>query len=93
MKIRKTSQHMQLVVDGQEKVSGHCPSCNVLFDSVAEFYSNNAIGVILTGMGEDGKDGLVKMHHNGAYVIGQNEESCVVYGMPRAARAMQASMW
>lgn len=85
MKIRKGSPHMQLVVDGQEKVSGHCPSCNVLFDSVAEFYSNNAIGVILTGMGEDGKDGLVKMHNNGAYVIGQNEESCVVYGMPRAA--------
>jgi two-component system chemotaxis response regulator CheB len=66
-------------------VNGHRPSVDVLFDSVAELAGRNAVGVILTGMGRDGAAGLLKMRHSGARTIGQNEKSCVVYGMPRVA--------
>ncbi len=67
------------------KVSGHCPSVDVLFDSVADIAGRNAVGVILTGMGQDGANGLLKMRKKGAYTIGQDKESCVVYGMPMVA--------
>lgn len=68
-----------------DKVSGHCPSVDVLFSSVAETAGGNSIGVILTGMGRDGADGLLKMHKAGAFTIGQDKETCVVYGMPMEA--------
>ena len=67
------------------KVSGHCPSVDVMFDSVALTAGRNAVGVILTGMGQDGANGLLKMRQAGAYTIGQDKESCVVYGMPMVA--------
>lgn len=66
-------------------VNGHRPSVDVLFDSVAELAGRNAVGVILTGMGRDGAAGLLKMRYAGARTIGQNEKTCVVYGMPRVA--------
>lgn len=68
-----------------EKVSGHCPSVDVLFTSVAETAGSNAIGVILTGMGRDGAEGLLKMRNAGAFTVGQDKETCVVYGMPMEA--------
>lgn len=68
-----------------EKVSGHCPSVDVLFDSVARAAKNKSVGVILTGMGSDGAKGLLTMKKQGAYTLGQDEESSVVYGMPLAA--------
>lgn len=68
-----------------EKVNGHMPSVDVLFRSVAEVVKSNAVGIILTGMGHDGADGLLKMRKAGAYTIGQDQESCVVYGMPMVA--------
>ncbi len=68
-----------------EKVSGHCPSVDVMFRSVAEVAKSNAIGAILTGMGKDGADGLLKMKEAGAFTIGQDKETCVVYGMPMEA--------
>lgn len=68
-----------------EKVKGHCPSVEVLFDSVAAASGRDAVGVILTGMGSDGASGLLAMRKAGAYTIGQDEDSCVVYGMPRVA--------
>ncbi|MDR0222698.1 MAG: chemotaxis response regulator protein-glutamate methylesterase [Oscillospiraceae bacterium] len=68
-----------------EKVSGHCPSVDVLFESVAETAKNGAIGVILTGMGADGAKGLLSMKNAGAYTIGQDKETCIVYGMPMVA--------
>lgn len=68
-----------------EKVSGHCPSVDVLFESVAKNAGADAIGAILTGMGADGAEGLLKMRQAGAYTIGQDEETCVVYGMPCVA--------
>lgn len=71
-----------------EKVSGHCPSVDVLFDSVADTAGKHAIGVILTGMGADGARGITKMRRAGAYTIGQDRASCVVYGMPMEAFKM-----
>lgn len=68
-----------------EKVSGHCPSVDVLLTSVAEVAKENAVGVILTGMGGDGANGLLKMRQAGAYTIGQDKETCIVYGMPMVA--------
>ncbi|MDR1192900.1 MAG: chemotaxis response regulator protein-glutamate methylesterase [Peptococcaceae bacterium] len=68
-----------------EKVSGHCPSVDVMFHSAAEAAGSNCIGVILTGMGADGARGITQMRQAGAYTIGQNEETCVVYGMPMEA--------
>jgi two-component system chemotaxis response regulator CheB len=69
----------------RDPVNGHRPSVDVLFDSVAELAGRNAVGAILTGMGRDGASGLLKMRHAGARTIGQNEKTCVVYGMPRVA--------
>ena len=66
-------------------VNRHRPSVDVLFDSVARYAGRNAVGVILTGMGNDGAAGMLKMHQAGAYTIAQNEASCVVFGMPREA--------
>ena len=67
------------------KVSGHCPSVDVLFESVAKAAGKNAVGVILTGMGQDGATGLMSMRRVGARTIGQDKESSVVYGMPKVA--------
>ena len=85
MKVKNFGGNMQLDVNHGPKVNGHCPSVDVLFDSVADQIGNNALGVILTGMGADGANGLLKMRQQGAATIGQDEASCVVYGMPRAA--------
>lgn len=71
-------------------VSGHCPSVDVLFGSVANAAGAGAAGVILTGMGRDGAAGLRAMRAAGARCLGQSERSCVVYGMPRAARQLGA---
>lgn len=68
----------------------HRPSVDVLFDSAAEVVGRNAIGVILTGMGKDGACGLLHMRKAGARTFGQNEASCVVYGMPREAAEIGA---
>ena len=69
----------------EARVSGHCPSVDVLFHSVARTAGDKAIGVILTGMGADGAKGLLQMRRTGAETIGQDEASCVVYGMPKVA--------
>ena len=77
-------------LDRGEKVNGHCPSVDVLFHSVAKECKSNAIGVILTGMGYDGAKGLLAMQQAGAKTIGQDEASCVVYGMPKVAFEVDA---
>lgn len=71
-------------------VNGHRPSVDVLFDSVARLRGPRSVGVILTGMGRDGADGLLKMRQAGAITFGQDESSCVVYGMPKAAKSLGA---
>lgn len=75
---------------GAERVSRHLPSVDVLFASVAEACGPHALGVILTGMGDDGARGLLQMRQKGARTLGQDEATCVVYGMPRAAWARGA---
>ena len=68
-----------------QKVSGHMPSVDVLFRSVAKNVVGNKIGIIMTGMGKDGAEGLLEMRKKGAFTIGQDKASCVVYGMPMVA--------
>lgn len=66
-------------------VSRHRPSVNVLFRSAARYAGKNAIGVIMTGMGDDGAQGILEMKESGAYTLAQDEGSCVVFGMPKKA--------
>lgn len=73
-----------------EKVSGHCPSVDVLFESVAKAAGSKAMGILLTGMGGDGANGLLQMKKAGAHTVGQNKETCVVYGMPAVAMSLGA---
>ncbi len=91
MKVAKQGDGGYVIrITNEDKVSGHKPSVNVLFDSVAEAAGKNAMGVILTGMGDDGATGLLKMRQAGAYTVGQSPETCVVYGMPKVAYEMGA---
>lgn len=85
MKLVKVGGIYQVECSGVERVNGHCPSVDVLFYSVAKIAGKNAVGVILTGMGGDGAKGLLAMRNAGAKTIGQDEASCVVYGMPKVA--------
>jgi two-component system chemotaxis response regulator CheB len=71
--------------DGRESVSGHRPSATLLFGSMAEALGGEAIGVVLTGMGADGAEGLLELRRAGGYTIAEDESSAVVYGMPAAA--------
>jgi len=73
-----------------EKVSGHCPSVDVLFDSISKIEGINSLGVILTGMGSDGARGLLAMKKAGASTIGQDKTTSVVYGMPEVAHSIGA---
>jgi two-component system chemotaxis response regulator CheB len=72
------------------KIHGVMPAADILFESVAELVKANAVGVILTGMGADGAKGLLQMHHVGASTVGQNQATCVVYGMPKVAKDLGA---
>jgi two-component system chemotaxis response regulator CheB len=80
----------RIKLTAESPVRGHRPSATHLFRSVAQVYGPNALGVILTGMGDDGADGLVELRRAGSWVIGQDEATCVVYGMPREAAARGA---
>lgn len=93
MRLVKVGGHYQVEIKRGEKVNGHCPSVEVLFDSVAKVAGSNAIGIILTGMGGDGAKGLLAMKNAGADTIGQDESTCVVYGMPKVAYDIGAVMY
>lgn len=71
-----------------EPRNGHRPSCDVLFESVANIYKNHALGVIMTGMGRDGAAQITEMRKKGAWTLGQNKETSIVYGMPKVAFEM-----
>ncbi|MFA6971585.1 MAG: chemotaxis response regulator protein-glutamate methylesterase [Gallionella sp.] len=86
---RSGAQYHVEVVEGP-LVNRHRPSVDVLFRSAAKFAGKNALGIIMTGMGDDGARGLKEMRDAGAYTIGQNEDSCVVYGMPKEAMKLGA---
>lgn len=90
MKVVKRGSNYVISCYPGEKVSGHRPSVDVLFQSVAETVKGSAVGIILTGMGQDGAQGLLKMRQAGAYTLGQDKESSVVYGMPMVAHSLGA---
>lgn len=90
MVIRREGGQYKVKLGTGDKVSGHRPSVDVLFNSVSKYAGANAIGVILTGMGSDGAKGLLQMKNSGAHTIGQNEKSCIVYGMPKVANDIGA---
>ncbi|OOM78497.1 chemotaxis response regulator protein-glutamate methylesterase [Clostridium puniceum] len=85
IKIKRIADKYIVELSQGVKVSGHCPSVDVLFESVAKMAGKNAVGVLLTGMGQDGAAGLMSMRKAGARTIGQDKESSVVYGMPKVA--------
>jgi two-component system chemotaxis response regulator CheB len=91
MRVKRTEQGLVVECKYQEaKVSGHCPSVDVLFDSVANEVGRNSVGILLTGMGHDGARGLLNMRRKGAMTFGQDEASSVVYGMPKIAYELGA---
>ncbi len=85
MKVRRSGGEYRVELIGGEKVSGHCPSVDVLFRSVAEHVGRNAAAALLTGMGEDGAEGLLFIRQTGGRTLAQDQQSSVVFGMPRAA--------
>jgi len=74
-----------------ETRDGHCPSVTAMFESVAQSFGDRSVGVLLTGMGRDGATGLLQMANQGAMTIAQDENSCVVFGMPKEAIALNAA--
>ena len=88
MQLRKAGgQYFAVVADGPP-VNRHKPSVDVLFRSTAECAGKDVLGIILTGMGDDGARGMKQLHDGGARTLAQNEESCIVFGMPKEAIAM-----
>lgn len=90
-------QHLQLDTQGRlttvstPAVSGHRPSVTALFQAVATCYPRSAVGILLTGMGRDGADGLQAIAQAGGTTIAQDEQTCVVFGMPKEAIALGAA--
>jgi two-component system chemotaxis response regulator CheB len=89
--LRRNGANYYVAVADGPRVSRHKPSVDVLFRSFARFAGANAVGVIMTGMGNDGAEGLREMHEAGAATIAQDEASCVVFGMPREAILLGAA--
>jgi two-component system, chemotaxis family, protein-glutamate methylesterase/glutaminase len=85
LRVARSGTGFRCELAGHERVSGHCPSVDVLFNSFAEHVGGRSVGVILTGMGSDGADGLLAMRRVGARTIGQDQGSSLIYGMPRVA--------
>jgi two-component system chemotaxis response regulator CheB len=90
LRVRRQGGMLLADLDKSELRNRHRPSVDVLFDSVAEQVGRDATGIILTGMGKDGAQGMLKMRNAGAWTIGQDQDSCVVYGMPREAAQVGA---
>jgi two-component system chemotaxis response regulator CheB len=85
LRLRKSGAMYHVETNQEAPVNHQRPSVDVLFDTVAIYAGENAIGVIMTGMGSDGASGLLKMKESGAKTIAQDEDSCVVFGMPNEA--------
>jgi two-component system chemotaxis response regulator CheB len=91
LSLRRSGANYVAQVDQEDAVNRHRPSVDVLFDSVALHAGKNAVGMLLTGMGRDGAEGLLRMRQAGAHTLAQDEASCVVFGMPREAIALGAA--
>lgn len=81
----------RILLSSDGSTNGPCPSISHLFHSVSESYGDAAVGVLLSGMGADGADGLLRLHRAGALTIAQHEDTCVVFGMPREAIRLGAA--
>ncbi|CCG39940.1 protein-glutamate methylesterase/protein-glutamine glutaminase [Magnetospirillum molischianum] len=90
--LQRSGARYHVAVKDGPLVSRHRPSVDVLFRSAAHCAGSNAVGIIMTGMGDDGANGLLEMRNAGAYTVAQNEESCIVFGMPKEAIARGAAM-
>ena len=84
MELRRSGGQYRVKLTAGDKVSGHRPSVDVLFNSVARNAGRNAAAALLTGMGKDGAAGLLRIREAGGRTMAQDEASCVVFGMPRA---------
>lgn len=91
MRVKRKGNELYTEVFDGEKVSGHKPSVDVLFDSVASEIGKFAMATLLTGMGKDGAQGLKKIQDSGGFTVAQDESTCVVFGMPRAAIELGAA--
>lgn len=91
MKLARNGSDYVVELDESEPVNRHRPSVDVLFDATARVAGANAVGVLLTGMGKDGAQGLLAMRQAGAVTMAQDEASCVVFGMPREALRIGAA--
>jgi len=85
MEVFRSGGIYQVNCDATEEVNGHCPSVETLFQSVAKYVGSNAIGIMLTGMGGDGAEGMLAMRLAGARTMAQDEATSIVFGMPRVA--------
>ena len=85
MKVKRLTMGDIVVLSDEPRVNGHRPSVEVLFQSVAEEFGPRAVAALMTGMGDDGAEGLGAVKRAGGMTIAQSEESCVVFGMPKAA--------
>jgi two-component system chemotaxis response regulator CheB len=85
MKVKRMPLGDIIVLSDDDRVNGHRPSVDVLFRSVAQEFGNNSLAVIMTGMGEDGAEGMNAIRRAGGMTVAQSEDSCVVFGMPKAA--------
>ena len=91
MLLQRSGARYHVALKDGPLVSRHRPSVDVLFRSAAQYAGANALGIIMTGMGDDGAKGLLEMKKAGASTVAQNEESCVVFGMPKEAIALGAA--
>ncbi|MGH7035177.1 MAG: protein-glutamate methylesterase/protein-glutamine glutaminase [Stellaceae bacterium] len=89
--LQRSGARYHVAVKDGPLVSRHRPSVDVLFRSAAQYAASNAVGIIMTGMGDDGAKGLLEMKKAGAHTIAQDEDSCVVFGMPKEAIALGAA--
>jgi two-component system chemotaxis response regulator CheB len=90
LELRQQSGGWGVVYTHQQPVNNHCPSVDVLFGSAARHAGRRAIGILLTGMGRDGASGLLELRRAGGLALAQSADSCVVYGMPKAAEQLGA---
>lgn len=91
MRLEHAGANYKLRIAQGEKVSGHAPSVDCLFNSVAQVYKGKALAMLLTGMGADGAKGLLSLHQKNVFTLAQNEETCVVFGMPKQAIKLNAA--
>lgn len=90
--IRRSGARYYVEVKEGERVNRHRPSVDVLFDSAVQYLGKNCVGILLTGMGKDGAKGLLKLKEVGAYTVAQNQETSVVFGMPKEAIKLEAAL-